>query len=91
MRIQLFNFLSVSAASLALCCACVEEIEPADIPDGPQPLVFTAGQLLPEGKYPVALSASIDEATRATVDGSWSGGESVAIQAISQGGGLGFC
>ncbi len=45
-----------------------------------------AGQLLPEGKYPVALSASIDEATRATVDGSWSGGESVAIQAISQGG-----
>lgn len=45
-----------------------------------------AGYPLPEGKYPVALSASIDEATRATVDGSWSGGESVAIQAISQGG-----
>lgn len=44
-----------------------------------------AGYPLPEGKYPVALSASIDEATRATVDGSWSGGESVAIQAISQG------
>ena len=70
MRIQLFNFLSVSAASLALCCACVEEIEPADIPDGPQPLVFTAGQ------------TDMTLSTRAAADDVWEGDgtEYVAIK-----------
>ncbi len=70
MRIQLFHFLSVSAASLALCCACVEQIEPSGTLDGPQPLIFTAAQ------------ADMTLSTRAAADGAWDGDgtEFVAIK-----------
>ncbi len=70
MRIQLFHFLSVSAAALALCCACVEQIEPSGTLDGPQPLVFTAAQ------------ADMTLSTRAAADGAWDGDgtEFVAIK-----------
>ncbi len=72
MRSHLLHFLLhhllPAAAALALCCACVEQIEPrAGTLDGPQPLVFTAGQ------------ADMTLSTRAAADGSWDGGEEVAI------------
>ncbi len=70
MRTRLFHFIYVSAAALALCCACAKEIEPSGILDGPQPLVFTAGQADPT------------PGTRAAADGIWDGdgSEFVAIQ-----------
>ncbi|WP_455635669.1 hypothetical protein [Parabacteroides sp.] len=40
------------------------------------------GTELPAGKYPITFTAAVDGliVTRATADGSWTGGESVAIK-----------
>ncbi len=44
------------------------------------------GTTLPDGKYPMTFTASVDglTATRATTDNSWTGGEEVAIQIGSE-------
>lgn len=50
-----------------------------DLPD-------TAGQELPEGQYPLAFTAGMEEmTTRATADNSWDGTEHVAVQAVASG------
>ncbi len=59
---------------LALCCSCVEEIEPYGDLAEPQPLVFTASQ------------GDMTFSTRAAADGTWEGDgtEFVAIQVGSK-------
>lgn len=44
------------------------------------------GNALPDGKYPMAFTASVDglTATRATTDNTWTGGEEVAVQIGSE-------
>ncbi len=72
MRSHLLHFLLhhllPAAAALALCCACAEQIEPSGTLDGPQPLVFSAAQ------------GDLVLSTRAAADGTWDGGEEVAIE-----------
>ncbi len=74
MKNQLFHFLSTAATMLALCCSCVEEIEPYGDLAEPQPLVFTASQ------------GDMTFSTRAAADGTWEGDgtEFVAIQVGSK-------
>lgn len=47
---------------------------------------IAVGDTLPDGKYPMTFTAQVDglTVTRATVDGSWSGGEEVAVQIGSE-------
>ena len=59
------------AAALLLLAACSEGDIQAD-----------RSEMLPEGKYPVALTADVVNETRATTDGTWKGDEQVAVQDV---------
>ena len=59
------------AAALLLLAACGEGDIQAD-----------RSEMLPEGKYPVAMTADVVSETRATTDGTWSGTEQVAVQDV---------
>lgn len=59
------------ATALLLLAACSE----SDI-------LTDGGTALPEGMYPVAMTADVVGETRATADGTWKGSEQVAVQDI---------
>ena len=63
--------LGTAVAALLLLAACSEGDIQAD-----------RSEMLPEGKYPVAMTADVVSETRATTDGTWSGTEQVAVQDV---------
>ncbi len=77
MKFHLFHFLGV-AASLMLCAACTESLDPGDSLYEPQPLVFSAEHL--------GGGNGLIPDTRAAADGAWDGDgtEYVAIQVDSE-------
>ena len=68
-------WMPAAIACLALLASC------GDLTDND-----TGGTPLPDGKYPMAFTATVDgpAQTRATTDNSWAGGEEVAVQVGSE-------